>query len=154
METVSSLENAIRIALEAHKNQEDKAGESYILHPLRLMLKFEEDDLRIAAVLHDVVEDSAFDLDYLKKEGFSSIVLSVVEALTRRSGETYDAFIERLAGNDLAVRIKIEDLKDNMNLTRIKRVTNADLQRVKKYHTAQMHLMELQRSRFTGGHGA
>lgn len=151
---MSSLENAIKIALGAHKNQTDKAGESYILHPLRLMLKFEDDDLRIAAVLHDVVEDSAFDLDFLKKEGFSSIVLSAVEALTRRNGETYKAFIERLECNDLAVRIKIEDLKDNMNLTRIKRITNDDLQRVKKYHSALMRLMDLQRSRCKDDHGA
>lgn len=144
---MSDLEKAIKIALEAHNNQTDKAGEPYILHPLRLMLKFQEDDFRIVAVLHDVVEDSDFDLDYLKKKGFSPVILSTVEALTRRNGEAYQTFIERLACNNMAVRIKIEDLKDNMNLSRIKHITQDDIQRVKKYHGALMLLLDLQRSR-------
>ena len=72
---MSSLERAIIIAAEAHTGQVDKAGVSYILHPLRLMLQMKTDVERIVAVLHDVVEDSHWTLALLRAEGFSEQIL-------------------------------------------------------------------------------
>src|SRR5687767_2629355 len=85
---VSTLERAIAIAAQAHAGQVDKAGQPYILHPLRVMLRLATEEERIVGVLHDVVEDTPVSLQQLRDEGFSESVLSAVEALTKRDGET------------------------------------------------------------------
>lgn len=136
------LTKAIAIACKAHENQKDKAGESYILHPLRLMMGLKDEKARIVAVLHDVVEDSPFDLSYLEAEGFDPDIVSAVEALTKREGETYDSFLERVALNDLAVRVKVADIRDNIDVTRLPAIGDADLQRIHKYHRALSFLEE------------
>lgn len=130
------LTTAIKIACQAHENQKDKSGVPYILHPLRVMQKFIDEETMMVAVLHDVVEDSPFDLDFLAKEGFTTRILGAVDALTRRENEAYTDFIDRVSLNDLAVKVKIEDIKDNLDVTRLKHIVENDLQRIKKYHQA------------------
>lgn len=133
---MSDLITAIKIACEAHGDQKDKAGEPYILHPLRLMLRLKDKDAMIVAVLHDVIEDSYFDFAFLESQGFDKSILKAVEAITKRGNEPYHDFIERLSFNDLAVKVKIEDLKDNLDLTRLTSIGDKDLERMKKYHKA------------------
>jgi len=133
---LSSLDNAIAIAIKAHAGQVDKAGQPYILHPLRLMFRFLSEAEMIVAVMHDVVEDSAFTLDELKNIGFSDKILSAIECLTKRHGESYESFISRVLKNDLARKVKVEDIKDNLDLTRLDKVTDKDLARIEKYHEA------------------
>ncbi|MFL0168788.1 MULTISPECIES: GTP pyrophosphokinase [Clostridium] len=130
------LEKAIRIAAKAHEGQVDKGGKPYILHPLRLMLSRTSQEEMICAVLHDVIEDTDITIDYLKNEGFSEEILSALDALTRRHNETYDEFIERIVTNRLACEIKLADLKDNMNLSRIENPSQKDHERIKKYNKA------------------
>jgi len=130
---MSNLERAIEIAVEAHLGDVDKAGDPYILHPLTVMLRFRDPDARIVAVLHDTVEDSDLTLDGLKEEGFSDAILSAVDALTRRDGESYEAFISRLSSNPLARRVKLTDLEHNMDLRRIESPTLEDLERIARY---------------------
>ncbi|MBN7576128.1 MULTISPECIES: HD domain-containing protein [Clostridium] len=130
------LEKAIRIAAKAHEGQVDKGGKPYILHPLRLMLSRTSQEEMICAVLHDVIEDTDITIDYLKNEGFSEEILSALDALTRRHNETYDGFIERIITNSLACEIKLADLKDNMNLSRIENPSQKDHERIKKYNKA------------------
>ena len=137
---MSNLEEAILIAVQAHKNQRDKVGETYILHPLRLMLKMDSETEMIAAVLHDVAEDSNWTLADLKREGFSEEVLSVIECLTRRDQETYEEFIERVKLNPTARKIKLADLEDNMEIKRISEPTEKEWGRLKKYHQAWLVL--------------
>lgn len=132
----SDLNKAIQIACLAHDNQTDKAGKDYILHPLRLMLKFNKIEEQLVAVLHDVVEDSAITLNELKDYGFSSLVVGAVDCLTKRSGDEYSLYLERIFNNDLARKIKIEDIKDNLDLSRLKTIEHKDLERIKKYHEA------------------
>ncbi|MDW7670341.1 MAG: GTP pyrophosphokinase [Bacillota bacterium] len=132
----SMLEKAIEIALKAHQGQTDKAGAPYILHPLRVMLAGETETEQICGILHDVVEDSNVSLEDLKMEGFSDEVLQVLELLTRKESESYDEFIDRVMTNGTAMRVKLADLKDNMDLTRIEKITEADLVRVRKYRKA------------------
>ena len=115
----NTLEAAIALACRAHTGQTDKAGAPYILHPLRLMLKFADQDVRMAAVLHDVVEDGGVTWDDLRKLGVPANVIAAVDGLTRREDESYEAFIGRAAQDPLARRVKIEDVRDNMDLTRI-----------------------------------
>lgn len=88
----------------------------------------------MAAVLHDVVEDTDWTLEGLRERGFPEEVLSAVECLTRRAGESYEAFIERVRTNPVAQRVKIADLEDNMNVQRIGQMTAKDLERLEKYH--------------------
>jgi (p)ppGpp synthase/HD superfamily hydrolase len=139
---MATLERAIAIAAMAHEGQVDKAGMPYLLHPLRMMLSVNTLEARITAVLHDVVEDTTVTLEQLRAEGFASEVLEAVEALTKRPGEEndYDAFIRRVAPNPLAREVKLADLRDNCDLSRIARPTEKDLRRVEKYRKAIDHL--------------
>ncbi len=113
--TMSTLERAIAIAVEAHTGQQDRTGAPYVLHPLRVMFRLVTDEERIAGVLHDVIERSgAWTLARLSAEGFSPEIVAAVEALSRREGEEYEAYIRRSASSDLARRVKIADLEDKL----------------------------------------
>jgi (p)ppGpp synthase/HD superfamily hydrolase len=138
MTKIASLEDAILIAAQVHRGQKDKAGASYILHPLRLMLRMKSEVEMMAAVMHDVVEDSSslWTVDKLRKEGFPEEVLEAVDCLTRGDGETYEEFIERVQRSSVALKVKIADLEDNMNIQRIGQISSKDLERLEKYHKA------------------
>jgi hypothetical protein len=134
------VEKAVAIALHAHAGQVDKAGAPYVLHPLRVMARMTDDLARMAAVLHDVVEDGpGWTFDRLRAEGIPAAVVEALTFLTKRPEEEgdYDAFIRRVAGNALARRVKLGDLDDNMDLSRISAPTEADLRRLEKYRRAR-----------------
>jgi (p)ppGpp synthase/HD superfamily hydrolase len=137
---MSSLEKAISITAQAHAGQRDKAGAPYILHPLRVMLKMTTDQARIVAVLHDLIEDTDWTIERLVREGFHGEILAALDCLTRREGEGYEAFIQRVRLNPLAVTVKIADLEDNMDGSRLKEVTEADEKRISKYKNALQEL--------------
>lgn len=138
----SNLSLAIKIATEAHDGQTDKGGAPYILHPLRVMLAVNGDRERIAAVLHDVAEDCPeWPLERLRAEPFSGAVCDALDALTRREGEDYWAFIDRCAADPIARVVKLADLKDNQDISRIKRPTEQDAERVRKYIKASAILL-------------
>jgi (p)ppGpp synthase/HD superfamily hydrolase len=139
---MSTLERAIAIAAQAHQGQKDKGGAPYILHPLRVMLALSSDEDRTVAVLHDVLEDTPWTADALRREGFSDTIVAAVESLTRRSGEPYEDFILRARSNPIARRVKCADLADNMNLARIEQPTVADRDRVLRYEKAMATLLE------------
>lgn len=130
------LERAIAIALESHQGQIDKAGKSYILHPLRVMLAMKAEQEMIVAVLHDAVEDSNVTLEDLKLQGFPSEIIDAIACIAKRSGEPYFDYIQRIMKNPLASRVKIADLLDNMNLQRIPNPMQEDFDRVEKYKNA------------------
>lgn len=109
------LEQAIQLAARAHEGQKTLDGQPYILHPLRMMLRFPDEETRIVAVLHDVLEDSMITSWDLQQMGFSEVVVSAVETLTRAEEEDYPEYIERVAQNPLATRVKITDLMDNLD---------------------------------------
>jgi (p)ppGpp synthase/HD superfamily hydrolase len=134
------LERAIALAVEAHRGQSDKYGKPYILHPLTLMMKMEGETAMMAAVLHDVVEDTTLTLDDLIKEGFPADVVEAVDSLSKRESESYEGYIDRLSANTLAVKVKRADLEDNMRVTRMKDVTDKDLARLAKYLRAWQKL--------------
>lgn len=126
----------MEIALRAYAGRKDKAGQTYILHPLRLMNRMESDVERAVALLHDVIEDSDITDEELLNEGIPKTVVDAVKCLTKREEENYDDFIARVSANDLATKIKIVDIEDNINVLRLKRLTKKDLARVVKYHSA------------------
>ena len=139
----SFLVRAIELAKQHHEGQTDKAGKPYIEHPLRVMSQVESEEKKIVAVLHDIVEDTDISLDDLRSEGFSEEVVSAVECLTKQDGENYDSYIERISFNPLAVKIKLADLEDNSDLTRLPEVTDKDLERLEKYDKALEKLTRL-----------
>lgn len=144
---MSTLEQAISLAATLHAGQIDKAGARYILHPLRVMLRMTDDNDRIAAVLHDVIEDCNVTPAALLAEGFSPAVVEAIECLTKLTingeEEAYDDFIRRVAQNAIARRVKLADLADNMDLSRIPDPTAKDFARVEKYRKAKLMLESL-----------
>ena len=136
------IEKSLQIALKAYAGQKDKAGETYILHPLRIMAKMETNEEKSVALLHDVIEDSDFSAQDLLNEGIPSNVVDAVQALTKDEGEDYDFFIERVLKNKLASKIKAADIEDNINILRLKSINEKDLQRIAKYHKAWSSLRE------------
>ena len=135
------LGKAIAIAVESHTGQIDKKGDPYILHPLRMMFKADTMEEKIIAILHDVIEKTEKDFEFLRNAGISDKVILAVDALSRRSGESYDKYIDRVAQNKLAKTIKILDLKDNIYSLNIdKQKQNNSVQYV-KYQTALNRLI-------------
>jgi (p)ppGpp synthase/HD superfamily hydrolase len=140
---MATLGRAIAIAAQAHQEQRDKAGAPYILHPLRMIAQLHGEAERIVAVLHDLIEDTDWTLDQLRAEGFNDEVLAAIDCLTKRDDESYEAFIERASHNELARKVKLADLEDNMDLRRIAEVTDRDLERLRKYHQARQVLLAI-----------
>jgi len=136
------INKAILIATKAHRGQVDKAGNPYILHPLRAMLSRQDETERICAVLHDVIEDTEVTFEDLRNEGFSEEVLSALDCVTKRDNESYDEFIDRIIKNKTACYVKLADLKDNMDLSRIKTPTERDYERIEKYKKAEERILD------------
>ena len=137
-----TLEDAISLAVKAHRGCKDKAGVAYILHPLRVMLRMKTKDERIVAVLHDVIEDTEYTPEDLRKAGYPEKILRSLDYLTRRDGEEYEKFIKRVKHNPLARKVKIADIEDNLDLARIKKPKKRDFMRIKKYRRALSELIE------------
>lgn len=138
----ATLTDAIIIAARAHHGQTDKAGEPYILHPLRVMGMMNTEDSRIVAVLHDVLEDTPWTDDMLDAEGFSEEQVEAIYVLTRRPHEHYTTYIDRVAGDTLTRAVKLADLADNLDPGRLARLpfeVRARLQA--KYKAAQERLL-------------
>ena len=137
------LDRAKEIARTAHEGQVDKAGKPYIEHPMRVMNMGKSMEERIAGILHDVVEDSEWTFEMLEKEGIPKDVMDALRCVTKLSeDEDYDHFIGRVKTNPLAVKVKLNDLKDNMDITRLEEVTEKDLARLNKYIRAYRQLTE------------
>jgi (p)ppGpp synthase/HD superfamily hydrolase len=131
-----TLERAIAIAATAHAGQVDKGGAPYILHPLKVMMRMSSLEERIVAVLHDVVEDCDISLDDLRQEGFSEDVLTAIAAVTKVPGESYEDFVERAGQNPIGRAVKLADLEENSDLSRIASPSWEDLERIEKYRRA------------------
>ncbi len=139
---MSTLERAIEIAASAHAGQCDKAGIPYILHPIRVMLAVSKPDERIAAVLHDVVEDTPWTIEALSKEGFSPEILDAVQALTKGESETRLEAAKRAVQNPIARVVKLADVADNMDLKRLPKPTERDYARLEEYKVVRQLLLD------------
>ena len=136
------VEAAIALARRAHDGQVDKAGAAYIGHPLRIMAKMSSDAERIAAVLHDTVGDSRgsdtpVTFETLAELGLPPESIAAVRLLTRTDDGTdpaaYDSYIEAILADPIARKVKLADLEDNLDVSRLKTVTERDEQRLAKY---------------------
>ena len=137
------LSKAINIAMQAHAGQVDKIGMPYIGHVMRVMQAGKTIDEKIVGVLHDVVEDTTWTFDALLAEGFPVHIVDALRCVTKLSDdEPYESFINRVKTNPLAVAVKINDLTDNMDIRRLQTLTDADVQRLRKYLKAYQSLVK------------
>lgn len=136
------FDKALEIAIRAHRGQKDRGGYPYILHPLRIALglKTSDEELLSIAVLHDVVEDSEITVDDLMEAGFTNRVVTAVAVLTRPSHKPYEMYVQEIAQNKDATRVKLGDLEDNSDINRLKGLTKKDFKRIEKYHKAHVFL--------------
>lgn len=138
---MSTLEKAIVLAAKRHAGQVDKAQQPYILHPLRLMLNVKTTDEQIVAVLHDILEDTDTTVIELIGLGFSHHVVEAVQALTKKSGESRIEAAYRALKNPIARAVKLADIADNMDLSRIATPTPADFRRLQEYQQVRQILI-------------
>ncbi len=127
---------ALLLAWEAHKNQLDKTGMPYIFHPFHLAEQMDDEASVCVALLHDSIEDSFVTAQLLRSEGFAPEVVEAVELMTHAEDMSYMDYVERLKGNPIARKVKLADLRHNMDLNRLDEVGEADLQRLEKYRRA------------------
>lgn len=140
-----NLATAIAIAAEGFKNKTDKAGKPYILHCLRVMfnLNSDDDEINSVAVMHDCVEDNVCTIDDLVKAGFTYSVINSINLLTHDKNIPYQDYIKALANNEMARKVKLADLKDNSDITRLKGLNKKDFDRMEKYHIAYTYLQNI-----------
>lgn len=136
------LNVALVIAAKAHDGQFDKAGKPYLLHVLAVMANLNSDDeeLNCVAVLHDTIEDTAkkpegqkVTYKMLLDNGMSQRVVDAVKLLTKVPGQDNEDYVEGLLTNEDAMLVKKADLTHNMDLKRLKGVTDKDMERMNKY---------------------
>ena len=132
---------ALELAVEKHKNQTDKAGNPYILHPLHVMENVNSKEGKIVAILHDIIEDTDITENYLLKIGLSKRIVDAVVTLTRSEYMDYQEYIKNLSSNPLAKEVKLADLEHNMDLKRLPTLEEKDLERNRKYQIAYHYLI-------------
>ena len=142
IKNIDLLSKALSIATKAHEGQTDKAGAPYIFHPIRVANKCFTDDERIVALLHDTIEDTDVTPDHLLSEGFPRNIVEAILSVTRNDDECYDEFVKRSRLNPVGRQVKLHDLEDNMDITRLNELTEKDIVRLNKYLKAYRYLKE------------
>ncbi len=136
------LQKALQICYEKHYGQVDKGGKPYFLHPVIVALMGKTNQEKICGLLHDVIEDTDCTLDDLENVGFSQEIIEVVDLLTKKPGESYEEYLMKIKANNLARKVKVNDLNHNSNLSRISSLKNEDFERLEKYRKALKFLHE------------
>lgn len=136
------FDKALRIAIQAHRDQKDKSGREYIMHPIRVAERCTDPRAKIVALLHDTIEDTDVMAEYLRNEGFPEEIINAVLSVTKQEGENYKDFVCRAAENAIGREVKIADLEDNMDIRRLKEITEDDFARLRKYLCAWQFLSD------------
>ncbi|MCC6840462.1 MAG: phosphohydrolase [Flavobacteriales bacterium] len=148
------LESAIRLAAKVHKGQKDRAQKPYILHVMRVMMRGTDLEEQLLGALHDVLERSGLTVAQLAERGFPPRVLNALEHISRKAGEDYEAYIERVALDGLAVRVKLHDLSDKMDIRLLNELGPADIKRYNRQLAAYHKLRKLAGEARNGTPGA
>lgn len=133
---------AMKIAYDAHQGQLDKGGIPYVFHPWHLAEQMDDEISTIAALLHDVVEDTDWTLEQLAAEGFPEEAMEVLALLTHPEGQPYMEYIAGLQHNPIAVKIKLADLRHNSDFTRLSAVTADQRERLERKYAPAFALLE------------
>lgn len=135
-------DRALRIAIHVHRKQRDKSGREYIMHPIRVAERCRDPRAKIVSLLHDTIEDTDVTAEYLRNEGFPEEIIIAVLSVTKQEGENYEDFVCRAAENAIGREVKIADLEDNMNISRLETISDEDVVRLRKYLKAWHYLNE------------
>ena len=127
---------ALKLCFEAHKDQIDKSGMPYVFHPFHLAEQMADENTTIVALLHDVIEDTEYTLDDLRKFGFAEDVLSAISLMTHSDDVPYMEYVMKIKTNPIAKAVKLADLKHNSDMSRLDQITQTDEERAKKYKQA------------------
>lgn len=127
---------ALKLCFEAHKNQTDKSGMPYVFHPFHLAEQMKDEDTTIAALLHDVVEDTDYTIADLEQMGFPPNVIEALELLTHNDDTPYMEYVAEIKDNPIAKAVKLADLEHNSDLSRLDTVDEKALKRKEKYSQA------------------
>ncbi len=137
------LESAIRLAAKVHKGQLDRFGKPYVLHVMRVMMRGQDLEEQVLGALHDILERSTLTLADIQKKDYPPRVVKALDCITRREEEDYDGYIERVMQDGLAMRVKLHDLADKMDLLHVDELSVADLKRTNKQLAAYHRLKRL-----------
>ena len=127
---------AIKLCFDAHEGQKDRSGLPYVTHPLHVAEQMDDENSTIAALLHDVVEDTDYTFEDIEKMGFGNKVVDALKLLTHDKSVPYLEYVEALKDNEIARKVKIADLHHNSDLTRLDHITSKDIERILKYRKA------------------
>lgn len=127
---------ALALCFEAHKNQKDKSGMPYVFHPFHLAEQMTSEETTIVALLHDVIEDTTYTIEDLKKMGFSESILLAIQLMTHDENVPYMDYVAEIKANPIARAVKLADLKHNSDMSRLDNITEYDLIRYEKYKKA------------------
>lgn len=137
------LETAIRLAAKVHKGQVDRFGKPYVLHVMRVMMRGQDFEEQVLGALHDVLERSDLGLADLEKKGFGPRILKALDHITRQTDESYEQYIDRVVEDNLAIRVKLNDLADKMDLLHVGQLDPSDLKRYNKQLAAYHRMKKL-----------
>jgi (p)ppGpp synthase/HD superfamily hydrolase len=137
------LERAIRLAAKVHKGQVDRFNKPYILHVMRVMMRGHDKEEQVLGAIHDVLERSTLTVEDLAKKDFPPRVLKALEHISRVPEEDYEQYIERVMLDPLAIRVKLHDLADKMDLLHVDTLSHADLKRYNKQLAAYHRMKKL-----------
>ena len=132
----AKTKQAIKLCFEAHKEQLDKSGLPYVFHPFHLAEQMTEENTVVAALLHDVVEDTPYTFDDLLAMGFGEEVVAALRLLTHDDAVPYMDYVANIKANPIARAVKLADLRHNSDLTRVDVVDQKVLNRAEKYRKA------------------
>ena len=130
---------ALQLAIIQHDGQRDRSDRPYILHPVTVASYLDNETDQIVGLLHDTVEDTDLSVDIIRQE-FGDEIADAVDILTHDKNVPYEDYIEKITTNPIAVRVKLADLKHNMQLDRIENPTAKDYERLEKYRKAKARL--------------
>lgn len=114
----------------------------YINHPCAVADMLVTDVDKTVAYLHDVVEDTDVTLLELSEQ-FPSVIIEAVAAITKRKAEAYDIYIDRVAQNEIARKVKLADMTHNSDISRISNPSDEDYIRAKKYKEKISQLLNM-----------
>ena len=132
---------ALKLCFEAHKNQTDKAGLPYVFHPFHLAEQMTDEYTTVAALLHDVVEDTPCTPEDLAAIGCPAPVLDALALLTHDDAVPYMDYVAALKHDPIARAVKLADLRHNSDPTRLDFIDVRMQARLEKY-AAAIRLLE------------
>ncbi|MGM9852869.1 MAG: GTP pyrophosphokinase [Muribaculaceae bacterium] len=141
-ESARLLDKAAMICVTKHAGQRDKMGCAYFQHPMRVAMRCHTDEEKMVALLHDTIEDTDVNAEYLLAEGFPQEIVDGVLSVTKREGENYQDFVARAKKNPIGRIVKLHDLEDNLDVFRLDTLTPDMAARYTKYLAAHRFLLD------------